>query len=417
MKKIFILLIALVYLSAMSCKNNTEHIHDEHNHDHEVAVDHNHEEHDDNHTHEHKETHSEEHAYNGGEHLHEHESAEHNYDHETEEHKHNYKTGKVEFEPFNYIIKSSGEIKAATTDEIILSATTSGIVHYSDNNLAEGSLLKSGETIFYISGDDLIDNNVSVKYAKAKSSYAKAKSDYERAEQLVKEKIISEKESEQLKMVYLGAKSEFDVLKKSAKGTGDVNVQLQSFVKEFYVVEGQFVDAGEKLASVIANTKLRIVAEVSQKHLNDLANIESANFMQAKDSKVYDTKKLNGKLLSYGKALISESYYVPVVFEIDYNKNLIPGTFVKIFLKSKKTKESIIVPKTALIEEQGNYFVFVEEGHDIFHKHQVILGCEDGKRIVILDGLHKDDVIVIEGAYFVKLASMSNALPAHSHSH
>lgn len=406
MKKLLILLIGLVYLTMMSCKNNIENAHDEHNHDQEMPADHDHEE-----------TKSDTHEHEAEEQNQVTESDEHNHENETEEHDHKYKTGKVDFEPFNYIIKSSGEIKAATTNEIVLSATTSGIVHYADNQLTEGALLKSGQTIFYISGDDLIDNNVNVKYAKAKSSYAKAKSDYDRAEQLVQKKIISEKECEQLKMVYLGAKSEFDVLKKSANGMGDVNVQVQSFIKEFYVEEGQYVDAGEKLACVITNKKMRLLAEVSQKHLNELAKIESANFMQAEDSRVYDTKKLNGKLLSYGKALMSGSYYLPVVFEIDYDESLIPGTFVKVFLKSKRTEESVIVPKTALVEEQGNYFVFVEEGHDTFHKHLVKLGCEDGERIVILDGLHKDDIIVTEGAYFVKLASMSSTLPAHNHAH
>jgi RND family efflux transporter MFP subunit len=417
MKKILILLIALVYLTMMSCKNNTEHLHDDHNHDHEMPANDDHEEHNDNHTHEHEETKSDAHEHESEEHNHDLESDEHGHDHETEEHDHKYKTGKVDFETFSYIIKSSGEIKAAVTDEIVLSATTSGIIHYADNQLTEGALLKSGQTIFYITGDDLIDNNVNVKYAKAKSSYAKAKSDYDRAEHLVQKKIISEKECEQLKMVYLDAKSEFDVLKKSANGMGDVNVKVQSFIKEFYVEEGQYVEVGEKLACVITNKKMRLLAEVSQKHLNELAKIESANFMQAEGSRVYDTKKLNGKLLSYGKALMAGSHYLPVVFEIDYDESLIPGSFVKVFLKSKSKEKSIIVPKTALIEEQGNYFVFVEEGHDSFHKHQVKLGSEDGIRIVIKEGLSKDDIIVTEGAYFVKLASMSNTLPAHNHAH
>ena len=392
MKKITILLITMVYLTMMSCKHNDEHTHSDHDHDHETT------------------------------------EQEHNYDHEEEEdhdheeagdheHEHEYKTTKVLFEPFNKIIKTSGEILASNSGEVVITATSAGIIHYADQKITEGTYVNEGQSIFFISGEDLIDNNVNTKYNQVKSKYNKAKSDYERAEQLVKQNIISEKEYEQLKMVYLSAKSEYDVISKSASGNGSVVVPTKSYIKEFYVEEGQYVEAGEKLACVIKNQKLKLVAEVSQKYYSELSDIESATFLQAGNSKIYDTKELNGKVLSYGKAVNSDSYYLPVVFEIDYQKEFVPGSFVQIFLKGKKTDKCIIVPKTALIEEQGNYFVFVEEGHDQFHKHPVTLGDEDGNRVVITEGLEKDETIVTEGAYFVKLASMSSALPAHSHSH
>lgn len=41
----------------------------------------------------------------------------------------------------------------------------------------------------------------------------------------------------------------------------------------------------------------------------------------------------------------------------------------------------------------------------------------DGKRVEILHGLAEGDRVVTHGAYQVKLASASAAIPAHSHSH
>lgn len=402
MKKITILLIAMVYLTMMSCKHNSDHLNSEHNHDHETS--------EQEHNHEHEE---------GGDHEHqESEMEDHDHEHESgDEHEHEYKTAKVAFESFNKIIKTSGEILASNSGEVVITANSAGIVHYADQNITEGAYVNAGQPIFYISGGDLVNNNVNIKYNQVKSTYDKAKSDYERAEQLVKQKIISEKEFEQAKMVYLNAKSEFDVISKSAKGTGSVVAPSESYIKEFYVEEGQYIEAGERLACVIKNQKLKLVAEVSQKYYSELSDIESATFLPAGSSKIYNTKELNGKILSYGKAVNSNSYYLPVVIEIDYQKGLVPGSFAQIFLKGKKTDKCIVVPKTALVEEQGNYFVFVEEGHDQFHKHPVTLGDEDGKRVVITEGLGKDETIVTEGAYFVKLASMSSALPAHSHNH
>lgn len=370
----------MVYLTMMSCKHNNENIDHDHNH----------------------ETHTEDHDHE--------ESEEHDHEHE-------YKTGKVVLQPFNFIIKTSGEIKPANNSEIVLTASNAGIVHFVNDQITEGTIVDSGQEIFHILGENLVDNNINIKYNQVKSTYDKAKSDYNRAELLVSKNIISEKEYEHLKMVYLNAKSEYEILQKFAKANGSVIAPVKSYIKEFFIEEGQYVEAGERLACVISKSKLNLIAEVSQKYLSVLPDIESATFILSGESEVFNTKDLNGKLLSYGKAVSSGNYYLPVVFEIDYHKDLIPGTYAKIYLKSKKTENCLVVPKTALIEEQGNYFVFVQEGHDQFHKHPVKLGREDGENVMITEGIHENDVIVTEGAFHVKLANMSSALPAHSHSH
>lgn len=408
MKRIIIYLIAMVYITMMSCKhNNIDTVHE-----------HNHEAHTDEHDHAEIEYTSE----NEEEHIHDHKSEENAHDHEegeknNHEHEHEYKTAKVVIQPFNFIIKTSGAIKPANSSEIVLTASNAGIVRFVNNQLTEGALVNQGQAVFYILGENLVDNNINIKYNQIKSTYDKAKSDYERAEQLVKKSIVSEKEYEHLKMVYFNAKAEYELVQKSAKANGSVIAPEKSYIKEFYVEEGQYVEAGERLACVISKSKLNLVAEVSQKYINDLADIESASFLLTGKSEVFDTRDLNGKLLSWGKSITADSYYIPVVFEIDYHKNIIPGSFAKIYLKSKITENCLVIPKSALIEEQGNYFVFVEEGHDQFHKHPVQLGREDGKNVVITEGIHENDVIVTEGAFHVKLANMSSALPAHSHSH
>ena len=48
---------------------------------------------------------------------------------------------------------------------------------------------------------------------------------------------------------------------------------------------------------------------------------------------------------------------------------------------------------------------------------EVMLGADNGKEIQILSGLKAGDKVVTEGAYQVKLAGATNAIPAHSHEH
>ena len=47
----------------------------------------------------------------------------------------------------------------------------------------------------------------------------------------------------------------------------------------------------------------------------------------------------------------------------------------------------------------------------------VKLGADNGRDVQILSGVKPGDRVVVEGAYHVKLASASNAIPAHTHEH
>ena len=77
----------------------------------------------------------------------------------------------------------------------------------------------------------------------------------------------------------------------------------------------------------------------------------------------------------------------------------------------------ISVPASALIEEQGQYSVYVRVHDDKYKKTPVKIGLNNGKAVQVLSGLHEGEEVVTEGAYQIKLASATNGIPAHTHSH
>ena len=101
-------------------------------------------------------------------------------------------------------------------------------------------------------------------------------------------------------------------------------------------------------------------------------SIQSANFCTPYDNVTYKLSDLRGRLLSYGKASDTNSFYVPVTFEFDNKGAIIPGSFVEIYLLTAPMQNVISVPVSALIEEQGVYSVFVrvhEEAYKRFLWH------------------------------------------------
>jgi RND family efflux transporter MFP subunit len=318
---------------------------------------------------------------------------------------------------FKEVINTSGQILPANGDETTLVASYSGIVKMS-KTLMTGKEVKKGETLITLSGKGLASDNFSVHYTELKTNYEKEKANYERLQQLVDEKIVSEKEFIEAKTSYEQARVAFENVSDSGDGSiSQVKATLTGFVKDVKVTDGQFVDAGTPLVIIAQNKRLIIRADVSQNHWDCLPDIEEANFITPYNSKLYNTNELNGRLVSYSRNAINSAWSTPLFFEVSNTGSLIPGSFIEVFLLSKPKPDVIAIPMSALIEEQGHFYVIVQLSGESYEKRKVITGINNGIEVEIVKGLSEGEIIVTLGAYEVKLASMSSTLPAHRHDH
>jgi len=324
----------------------------------------------------------------------------------------------VKKQPFYDVVKTSGQILPAPGDEIVIAAKAKGIVLFTGINSIVGSGVNAGEILFRISGGDMAMDNVDATYRTAKSDYEKAKADYERASELVKDKIVSQKEYLDAKLKYDNALITYNTLSKnySASGQG-VSTPIKGFIKNILVTEGQFVETGTPLATVSKNKKLVLQANMAQRYFDKLPNISAANFKTTDSDKLYSTNKLNGKLISYGKSAAASTPYLPVTFEIDNEGDIIPGSVAEVYLKFSVVADALVVPASSLIEEQGTFFVYVQTEGESFQKREVKLGASDGINVQLLSGVAEGERVVTKGGYQIKLSTASGTLPAHGHEH
>ncbi|MBL4939213.1 MAG: efflux RND transporter periplasmic adaptor subunit [Lutibacter sp.] len=319
---------------------------------------------------------------------------------------------------FSEIIKTTGKIVPAQGDEVIITANSSGIITFGNNKNLIGTNVNKGETLFIISGSDLTTNNLDIRYKEAKARFEKNKIDFERANELIKDAIISQKEFLEIQLNFKNAQIKFNNISNNyTKGGQKIKSPIKGFIKNILVSEGSYVVAGQMIASVSQNRKLILIAEVPQKHFFKLNSISSANFKTAYSNTVYSTENLNGKLISYGKNINNNAYYLPVNFEIDNQGDLIPGSFIEIFLKTSIVKNALVIPYSALIEEQGTYYAYVQTSGEGFQKRELKLGANDGFQVQVLSGINENERVVVKGASQIKLATMSGKMPAHGHEH
>ena len=317
---------------------------------------------------------------------------------------------------FRDILKTTGVIIPARENIQSYQAQSSGFIHFV-NNLVQGSAVKKGDVLFEIRGGILTEENYDLKFHEIKLEYEKNKMNYERASELIKDQIISEEEFLEIKTDFKNTESRYFVYLENRNQNGQkVISKTTGYIHQIYASEGEYINAGEKLATDITPNKLILHADVPQKHFNKLSTFTSASFSTSYSNKLYRSEALNGKLLAYGRSTDESSFFTPVSFEIDYPADLFPGSFVEINLLGKPFSGAIVVPKTALMEEQGKIYVFLHHEDGDYEKRYVELGADDGEFVQILAGLEENQMVVVAGAYHVKLAAVSTDLPdTHSH--
>ena len=401
------------------CGNHSNH--EGHDHGHGVEA---HEGHDHGHDHDH-----EGHSHEGHDHGHE------GHNHEAEAHEgHDHGNGghdgeivvslerqktfgitteTVTAEDFAEVIHTSGQILSAMGDEMTVVAKTSGVISF--GRLTEGSAVGKGGQIATISSKELGGGD---QLAKAKAAFEAARKEYERDLQLSKDNIVSESHLDQSRLAYEQAKAEYDALASGTTKDGNVSVTspLGGFIKKLSVSQGDYVETGTPIAVVSQNRRLRLRADVSEKYYGLISGVKDANFSTSYSDRAYSLKELNGRLLGYGKASDGD-YYIPVTFEFDNKGDLVAGSYVDVFLKSSASSKSISVPVSAVVEDQGINYVFVQKDETCFTKREVRLGQSDGQRVLVKSGLNEGEVVVATGAVQVKLASVTAVPAGHTHSH
>lgn len=318
------------------------------------------------------------------------------------------------------LIHASGYIRPAATDMNTISAKRDGIIHFSKKNVTTGTAIRSGEVLFSIAGEGILEDDLSMNFQKAKSNFERTQAEVQRKEKLLADQIIGDKEYQLALNEFELAQAEFDNIKtlyqKGAK-RHLAKAPHAGSIAQLMVTEGQFVKAGTPLATILKSSKLQVDIDVAPKYQQLLPQLQTATFINPNSDKTYTLQDLNGKILSYGRMVNHEGNYLPVFFEINNHPDLLPGTLLEAYLQTQPTEVIQAVPKSAILEEMGSYVVFVQVGGESFEKRVVQLGKTDGIVVEILDGLKLGERVVTKGVNRVKLASMASDAPAHGHVH
>lgn len=390
--RVFLSSCVLVLFSA--CGGATDHDHDHEGHDHDAeAEEHGHEKHD--------HVHSEGHKDESGLIIMAHEQLE----------QLGVETATVIPGVFADVVKVSGQIVQQPGSDGVVAARQSGIVRLS-SGITEGINVGAGRTIATVNARGMQGGD---QGEAARAAYNAAKRELDRLTPLHDEGIISTKD-------YNAALQRVEetraALGSNNGSNGAATAPISGIITSIDVKDGQFVEAGQTIATIGSNNALTLRADLPENKVNMLRSIVGAKFRPSYSSTQIDVVEAGGKLLSTPSVASSTNGYIPVYFTLPANSNLIGGSYCEVYLLGDSRSDVITVPEEAVSEQQGNYFVYVEVEHEHFKKQPVAIGHSDGSRREILSGLKAGDEVVTKGMTFVRLAESSGVVPeGHSHNH
>lgn len=324
---------------------------------------------------------------------------------------------RLEKQPFSYVIRTGGKIMAGSKDIEVITAKSAGIVKFSNNSLFTGIKVFNGQHLFTVTGEQLAYDNTEFELLQLSADLEKAAANFERAQLLIVDRIITREQYLAFKNEYEKKLNEYNNLSGVSGKEGSMVLSPgNGYIRDIYVTEGQKVIPGQPLATLLNGRNLVLKAEVAPSHKGILSAVESASFRVGYSNKLFKTGDMKGRLISSGITTGDGSFYVPVHFILNYDPELIEGTYAEVYLIGKNISDAIVVPNSALMEEYGNLYVFIEDNDRGFVKRHVRTGNTDGEFTEITDGLSGGETIVATGAYNVRLSLMNN--PAvHGHTH
>jgi RND family efflux transporter MFP subunit len=196
-----------------------------------------------------------------------------------------------------------------------------------------------------------------------------------------------------------------------------VKAPVSGTIHELMVSDGEFTEPGSLLATLSTNRNLILRADLPQQYYSHLRMIRTAQFRPAYTDQVYSVGEMNGTLLAAGISVAENDHYLPVIFQLRNQGQLLEGAFAEVYLLAEEKSNVLSVPVTALAEEQGGYYLYVQVTGESYTKRPVETGDSDGRLVEITSGLDPGERVVTRGVMLVKAASAGTAVVGHEHSH
>ena len=174
---------------------------------------------------------------------------------------------------------------------------------------------------------------------------------------------------------------------------------VDGFVARRGADPGAFVGQNAPIADVVDITRVRLVANVVEKDLKQIATGDEAIV----EVDAFPGEEFTGRIARVAPVLDPATRTSSIEIEIpNPGFRLKPGMYARVGITTTQKKDTLVVPINALVDLGGRRGVFVAQENNTGTFRPVRVGIEEAAQAEILEGLTEGELVVTTGAGSVR---------------
>lgn len=315
----------------------------------------------------------------------------------------------------------TGEIQLNENQAVHVSPRIPGIIEKVYVDI--GDRVKRGDVLFRISSLEL--GKTLAAYERSRSLTELALKNYEREKRLNEQSISSDQDLIEAQMTYEEHKTELtanlDALRvfgltdadlqgiRAQNGDGragslPVRASIDGTVIQKHAVTGELVEPGKDVLLVADLRSVWVWADIYEKDLPRLLAAENGGPIPVRvQVRAFPDTTFEGSIGYIGATMDETTRTVKVRATVsNQDGRLRPGMFCEIHVGLGSDQTAMVLPKDALLSDEGDEFVFVLWKGDFYVRQPVRMGREFFDTVEVLEGLKLGDRVVTAGAFLLK---------------
>jgi cobalt-zinc-cadmium efflux system membrane fusion protein len=272
----------------------------------------------------------------------------------------------------------------------------------------EGDAVKAGDVLAEIESAELGEAQATVSSTKAQTDAAQINADRERS--LLDKNLTTARESEVADSTMKTQKAVLGAAEQRVRALGGASdspfgvfvlrAPIAGSVVERHLSPGQSVDSNAVAYRVADLSHLWVELSVSEQSVGAVRPGDKVEVTSVSDT----GKKIVGVVAHCGEVIDLATRSADVRVAVDNESHaLLPGQSVFATIDASGPRhEALLVPQSAVVYVDGKPTVFVAHAATRMMPQVVKLGGQDQTHIEILDGVTEGQIVVTEGAFYLK---------------
>lgn len=188
------------------------------------------------------------------------------------------------------------------------------------------------------------------------------------------------------------------------KGILQITSPIQGRIVKIHANIGSAINDQQALAEIVNIKELRAVGQIKEADIPVvLKELKKGSLNGFITTQSFPGNLYPVKAVSADAGLKATTRMLEIQLSVKNPDELLrPGMFIEGTLGIGDAETKPVIPASAVLEDDGRFFVFVKHNDSMFFRRDVTIEGQRGESIVIGSGVHDGDEIVTEGSFLLK---------------